>query len=160
MTKSAQKWVKLLDMEAHPEGGYFCEVERSKDKIQIDGKERTLFTSIYFLLEKENPSHFHRLTADEIWYYHDGQPLTVHMITPDGDYKTATLGHDIAKGQILQYRVSKGTIFGSTVEEGFSLVSCMVSPGFEYEDFELFSRKELILQYPEHAAIIKQLTKE
>ncbi|MBJ8325840.1 cupin domain-containing protein [Streptococcus pacificus] len=159
MIKSAVEWVKLLEMTAHPEGGYFREVEKSQDKIQIKGKERSLFTSIYFLLEKENPSHFHRLTADEIWYYHDGQPLTVHMITPDGNYKTATLGLDVAKGQVLQYRVSKGTIFGSTVEEGFSLVSCMVSPGFEFEDFELFSYQELITHYPEHDSIIKQLTK-
>ncbi|MBJ8350230.1 cupin domain-containing protein [Streptococcus zalophi] len=159
MTKSVAEWVTCLDMKTHPEGGYFREVERSKDKITIDGKERSLFTSIYFLLEKENPSHFHRLTADEIWYFHDGQALTVHMITPEGTYEKVILGKDISKNEVLQYRVPKGTIFGSTVEEGFALVSCMVSPGFEFEDFELFSRKELLAKYPEYEVIIKQLTK-
>ncbi|MCR8967530.1 cupin domain-containing protein [Streptococcus zalophi] len=159
MVKSVAEWVKLLDMEAHPEGGYFREVERSKDKITIDGKERSLFTSIYFLLEKENPSHFHRLTADEIWYYHEGQPLTVHMITPEGTYEKVILGKDKSRNEVLQYRVPKGTIFGSTVEEGFALVSCMVSPGFEFEDFELFSREKLLAKYPEYEVIIKQLTK-
>lgn len=159
MNKSMEEWIKALEMEAHPEGGYFSEVERSQDKIEINGKERSLFTSIYFLLEKENPSHFHRLTADEIWYYHYGQPLTVHMILPDGAYSKVTLGLDIASGQVLQYRVPKGTIFGSTVENGYSLVSCMVSPGFEFDDFELFSYNELIEQYPEYEKIIKLLSK-
>ncbi|MCU9534395.1 cupin domain-containing protein [Streptococcus sp. CSL10205-OR2] len=159
MTKSVAEWVTSLNMKTHPEGGYFREIEKSHDKIQIDGKERSLFTSIYFLLEKENPSHFHRLTADEIWYYHEGQPLTVHMITPEGTYEKVLLGKDMSKNEVLQYRVPKGTIFGSTVEEGFALVSCMVSPGFEFEDFELFSREELLAQYPEYEVIIKQLTK-
>ncbi|MGF3076487.1 cupin domain-containing protein [Facklamia sp. P12955] len=159
MNQSMEEWIKALDMEAHPEGGYYCEVEKSQDKLKIDGKERSLFTSIYFLLEKENPSHFHRLTADEIWYYHYGQPLTVHMISPDGDYTNVTLGLDVAQGQVLQYRVPKGTIFGSTVEDGFSLVSCMVSPGFEFEDFELFRYHELIEQYPEYEEMIQLLSK-
>ncbi|MGX7109436.1 cupin domain-containing protein [Facklamia miroungae] len=159
MNKTIEEWVRTLDMKEHPEGGYFSEVERSQDKLKIDGKERSLFTSIYFLLEKENPSHFHRLTADEIWYYHYGQPLTVHMISPEGVYTKAILGLDVTSSQVLQYRVPKGTIFGSTVKEGFSLVSCMVSPGFEYEDFELFSYHELIEQYPEYEEIIKVLSK-
>lgn len=159
MNKSMEEWIKALEMKDHPEGGYFSEVERSQNKIIIDGKERSLFTSIYFLLEKENPSHFHRLTADEIWYYHYGQPLTVHMISPDGIYSKVTLGLDVTSDQVLQYCVPKGTIFGSTVEDGFSLVSCMVSPGFEFKDFELFSYNELIEQYPEYKKIIRLLSK-
>ncbi|MCR8969786.1 cupin domain-containing protein [Facklamia sp. 7083-14-GEN3] len=159
MNKSVKEWIETFEMEAHPEGGYFREVEKSESKIKVDGKERALYTSIYFLLEKGNPSHFHRLTADEIWYYHHGQPLTVHMISPEGNYTQVTLGLDLANGHVLQYRVPKGTIFGSTVEEGFSLVSCMVSPGFEFDDFELFTYNELVEQYPEHEEIIKILTK-
>ena len=159
MNQSMEEWIKTLNMKAHPEGGYYCEVEKSQDKIKVDGKERALFTSIYFLLEKENPSHFHRLTSDEIWYYHYGEPLTVHMISPEGVYTQVTLGLDVRNGQVLQYRVPKGTIFGSTVEDGFSLVSCMVSPGFEFEDFELFSYHELVQQYPEYEEIIKLLSK-
>ncbi|SDG50893.1 hypothetical protein SAMN05421791_1122 [Facklamia miroungae] len=146
-------------MEAHPEGGYFREVEKSESKIEVDGKERALYTSIYFLLEKGDPSHFHPLIADEIWYYHYGQSLTVHMISLEGVYSQVTLGLDVAKGHVLQYRVPKVTIFGSTVEEGFSLVSCMVSPDFEYDDFELFTYNELIEQYPEHEEIIRVLSK-
>lgn len=155
---SIDHWVRLLDLEPHLEGGYYRQVYKADDNFK---DHRKLYTSIYFLLTADNPSRFHRLTADEIWYFHAGQALTVHMIDPDGTYTTAQLGHDLAAGQALQYCVPKGSIFGSTVEEtgGFALVSCMVAPGFEYEDFELFDRADLLTTYPDHAAIITRLTK-
>lgn len=151
-------WVSQLNLEPHVEGGYYRQVYKADDDFN---DQRKLYTSIYFLLTADNPSRFHRLTADEIWYFHAGQALTVHMIDPDGTYTTAQLGHDLAAGQVLQYCVPKGTIFGSTVEEpgGFALVSCMVAPGFEYEDFQLFDRADLLATYPDHATIITRLTK-
>lgn len=159
MKKTADEWIALLEMEKHIEGGYFKEVYKSDEVLKNKGQRR-LYSSIYFLLQQGNPSHFHRLTADEIWYFHDGSPLTVHMIHPDGQYETVWLGNDIKNGAHLQFCVPKGTIFGSIVEEGFALVSCMVSPGFEYSDFELFQQKDLLAAYPEHAAIIKRLTRK
>ncbi len=85
-------------MEGHDEGGYFYQVLKSDQKIQLEGQaERALYTSIYFLLTSDNPSRFHRLTADEVWYYHYGSPLTVHMINPEGEYEQITLGTDIKK---------------------------------------------------------------
>ena len=82
------------------------------------------------------------------------------MITAEGDYQQVTLGTDVEQGQVLQAVVPKGTIFGSTVEDSdsYSLVSCMVSPGFEYDDFELFKRADLPNQYPDYADIIHRLT--
>ncbi len=60
-----------------------------------------------------------------------------------------------------QVLVPRGSIFGSAMNnEGFSLVGCMVSPGFEFEDFKLFTRKELLDKYPQHESIIKKLTRE
>lgn len=160
--KTKQTWINHFNMEAHPEGGYFYQVLKSNETIQLDNQQpRALFTSIYFLLTHSNPSRFHRLTADEIWYYHYGSPLVVHVITPEGDYNQISLGTDIESGQVLQAVVPKGSIFGSTVDEAdsYSLVSCMVSPGFEFEDFELFNRSDLLEQYPEHEEIIIRLTK-
>lgn len=154
--KKASEWIQELEMAAHIEGGYFKEVLKSSDKVG----HRALYTSIYFLLEEDNPSHFHRLTADEVWYFHDGEPLTIHMIHPDGSYEAVQLGKEISAGQVLQYCVPKGTIFGSSVEKGYALVSCMVAPGFEYSDFELFTRRQLLEEYPQHAAIIEKLTRE
>ncbi|MGX4764153.1 cupin domain-containing protein [Holzapfeliella sp. JNUCC 72] len=155
-----EKWIKTLDLEPHPEGGFFKELEPSHEFTKNEeGKERPLYTNIYFLLTDESPSHFHRLTADEIWYYHTGDPLTVHMLNEDGSYTTVTLGDNPDEGHVLQYKVPAGTIFGSTVDnkDSYALVSCMVSPGFDFEDFELFRQSDLLEKYPEHDEIIKYL---
>lgn len=161
--QTAADWVKKLALEPHVEGGYFREVYESDQSTKaIDGTDRKLYTSIYFLLEHLNPSHFHRLTVDEIWYFHAGAPLTIHMIHPNGTYETVELGIDLPEGPRLQYQVPAGVIFGSSVEraQGFSVVSCMCGPGFTYEDFELFSTAALLKDYPEHQEIIEYLTRD
>ena len=86
--KSAQYYIEKLDMIPHVEGGYFKESIISEDFFREDKK---LFSSIYFLLKTGEVSHFHRLTSDEMWYYHDGQALTIYMITPEGELITKTI---------------------------------------------------------------------
>lgn len=156
MNELAKQWVEKLALIPHQEGGYYREMLRSEDMIGT----HVLYTSIYFLLTEESPSHFHRLKSDEVWYYHVGDPLTIHMITPEGEYQEATLGLNVDKGEQLQFVVPKGTIFGSTVSrnDGFALVSCMVAPGFEYDEFELFDYETLVSQYPQYEAVIRRLT--
>ncbi|QKS70523.1 cupin domain-containing protein [Paenalkalicoccus suaedae] len=152
---SKEYYLNSFEMIPHPEGGYYKEIERSTDILTLeDGRVRPAYTSIHFLLTKESPSKLHRLKSDEVWYFHDGSPLTVHMITPDGDYVKETLQSD---GR-LQLTVPKGTIFGSSVETDFAFVSCMVSPGFDFEDFELFTKADLLPIFPEHEEVIKKLT--
>ncbi|XJS11737.1 cupin domain-containing protein [Aerococcaceae bacterium WGS1372] len=161
MMVTMNQWIKYYNMEGHREGGFYYQNLKSNQTIvNEEGNERALYTSIYFLLTDTNPSRFHRLKADEVWYYHYGQALIVHMITPEGNYETITLGSNIERGEVLQAVVPKGTIFGSTIEteDSYALVSCMVSPGFEYEDFELFQRDDLLSKYPEHHDIIERLT--
>ncbi|MGL4741630.1 MAG: cupin domain-containing protein, partial [Sarcina sp.] len=120
---------------------------------------RILWTSIYFLLRDGEVSNFHRLKSDEMWYYHAGNSLTIYMISPDGILTTKQLGLDIKNGESPQVLVPKNYIFGSAMNnEGFSLVGCMVSPGFEFRDFELFERKALLDLYPSHKEIIERLT--
>ncbi|MBO3444711.1 cupin domain-containing protein [Clostridium sp. CCUG 7971] len=155
--KSAQYYIEKLDMTPHVEGGYFKESIVSKDFFREDKK---LFSSIYFLLETGEVSNFHRLTSDEMWYYHDGQALTIYMITPDGELITKQLGLDIEKGEIPQVLVPKGYIFGSSMNnDGFALVGCMVAPAFTFDDFELFERKDLLNMYPHLEDVIKKLTR-
>lgn len=155
--KSAQYYIEKLDMTPHVEGGYFKESVVSKDFFREDKK---LFSSIYFLLETGEVSNFHRLTSDEMWYYHDGQALTIYMITPDGELITKQLGLDIEKGEVPQVLVPKGYIFGSSMNnDGFALVGCMVAPAFTFNDFELFERKELLNIYPHLEDVIKKLTR-
>lgn len=151
-----QALVEQLALQAHPEGGYYKETYRSIETI--DG-EQSLMTSILFLLTSENASNFHRIQSDEHWYFHEGSPLIVHVIGENG-HEQKLLGLDLSAGQSPYQLVKKQAIFGSEVqaEGGYALVSCAVAPGFMFRDFELFSRQELLDQYPQHAAIIGRLT--
>lgn len=156
--KTAQYYIEHLEMEPHIEGGYFKECLLGDDTLN---GERELWSSIYFLLQEGEVSHFHRLESDEVWYFHDGSPLTIYMISPEGVLTAPKLGLDIEKGQKPQILVPKGYIFGSAQEEpGYSLVGCMVAPSFRYEEFYLYSRKEMMEAYPQYAEIIGKLTRE
>ncbi|ANU13246.1 hypothetical protein of Cupin superfamily [Planococcus halocryophilus Or1] len=158
---NAQEWITRLDMTAHPEGGYYKQSFVSAEKITtIDHpQERNLYTSIYFLLQSHDISHFHRLKSDEVWYFHAGEAVTVHILDKNGNYRAEKLGLNIASGERPQVLVEKGSIFGSTVEadDAFSLVGCMVSPGFDFADFELLMQSDLLERFPEHEGIIKKM---
>lgn len=153
--------VRTFELEQHPEGGWYKEVYRSTLEHSTKHGERNLLTSIYFLLSSENQSHFHKIESDEIWFYHEGSPLSVHTITPDGEYKILKVGLNLENGEQPQVLVPKGTIFGSTVDEpnSYSFVSCAVAPGFDFEDFYLHTRAELFVEYPQHKEIINRLTR-
>ena len=163
-----QYYVSKLGLEPHPEGGYykstFASEEYTSDQeltVNFNGK-RKLYTSIYFLLTSNDVSHFHRLKSDELWYYHAGSPLTIHMIDENGEYKETKLGLNLDQGEVPQALVPKNSIFGSSVmdEDTFSLVGCMVSPGFEFQDFELFTQNDLLLKYPKYKDIIMKMAYE
>ncbi|EGA89801.1 hypothetical protein GPDM_08330 [Planococcus donghaensis MPA1U2] len=159
---NAQERITRLDMTAHPEGGYYKQSFVSPEKVTTAShpQERNLYTSIYFLLQSHDISHFHRLKSDELWYFHAGEAVTVHILDENGSYRAEKLGLDIAAGERPQVLVEKGSIFGSTVdaEATFSLVGCMVSPGFDFADFELMVQSELLERFPKHEEIIKKMT--
>ncbi|MGM0126014.1 hypothetical protein IGI37_003415 [Enterococcus sp. AZ194] len=158
--KDKQYWIEKLGLIPHQEGGYFKELPASNEWLVE--KDRPLYTNIYFLLTEESPSHFHQLMSDEIWYFHYGSSLNVHELLEDGSYKKTAVGLDVEKGEVLQYVVKKGSIFGSSVNEGegYALVSCMVAPGFTYEEFKLFTKEELLKKYPNEFPIIDKLAFE
>lgn len=166
--KEAAYWISKLKLTPHPEGGYYKSSFQSREQlsdreleVQFDGI-RKLYTSIYFLLESTNVSHFHRLISDELWYFHAGSSLSIHVIHEDGNYEKLKLGLDLDKGEVPQVLVPKNAIFGTNVtdERTFALVGCMVSPGFDFQDFELFSQKDLLEKYPQHEEIIMKLAFE
>lgn len=163
-----KNWIEALGLEAHPEGGFYKQTYVSEENItdielsgSFDGK-RKLYSSIYFLLTDKNISHFHRLKSDELWYFHGGNSLTVHVITEAGEYLQHKLGLNIEGGERPQILVPKNSIFGSTVDsqDSYALVGCMVSPGFEFKDFEMFTQSELMEKYPEHEEIIRKMAYE
>lgn len=159
MQHTAQYFIDHLKMEAHPEGGYYVSTHRAEEQIETRNVARPIYTSIYFLLRSQDISHLHRLKSDELWYYHGGSPLTVHMIHPDGTYEAKKLGLNIENGEQPQVIVEKNTIFGSSVDDPdtFGLVGCMVSPGFDFADFELFTQDELLTTYPLHKEVIERM---
>lgn len=110
MKHSAEYYIEHLEMEPHVEGGYFKE-------CLLEKEDRDLWSSIYFMLAKGEVSHFHRLKSDEVWYYHDGNALTIYMIDEEGKLTAAKLGLDLEKGEVPQVLVPKGMIFGSAMEE-------------------------------------------
>ncbi|WP_143962865.1 cupin domain-containing protein [Litoribacter populi] len=149
--------IKSLNLQPHPEGGFYAETYRSGEEMESANGKRNLATSIFFLLTAENVSKFHKIKSDEMWFFHEGNPLTVHLLN-EGEYSKLHLGPvDDEEFKPFQM-VPAGTIFGSTVEEGYALVSCVVAPGFDFEDFKLFSYEELIHTYPEYMQVIKKLT--
>lgn len=151
--------VARLDLRPHPEGGFYKEIYRSDLGVNTASGERSIMTSIYFLLTSDNISKFHQIKSDEMWFYHEGSPLTVHVIDENGQYEKIKVGPVDEKNK-PQQMVPAGSIFGSTVDENdsYALVSCVVSPGFDFEDFRLFSKEELLVKFPEHEEIIKMLT--
>jgi predicted cupin superfamily sugar epimerase len=154
--------IRLLQLLPHPEGGYYRETYRSESSIDVNGKKRNYCTGIYFLLEKDNFSALHRIKSDELWHFYAGDPLEIIEINPSGNLTITTLGE---KDQVnFQYCVKAGNWFGSRVKSGGpavagSLVGCTVSPGFDFEDFEMASAQKLISEFPQHSQIIKSLTR-
>lgn len=164
MKKDREYWVKKLDLQPHPEGGYFRETYRSEETIAKTGLPdryngaRAFSTAIYFLLENGNFSAFHRLKSDELWHFCTGETVIIHIIDPRGNYETIQVGD--TENAAFQTVVKAGCWFAAEVTAGgFSLVSCMLAPGFDFADFELAERKKLVSQYPQHQDLITRLTR-
>ncbi|QTA93354.1 cupin domain-containing protein [Desulfonema magnum] len=164
--KNSDYWIRKLKLVKHPEGGYFRETHRSHESVagnalpkRFDG-QRSFSTAIYFLLRGDQVSHLHRIKSDELWHFYDGSAMTIHMIDPHGQYKQIRLGRDLDNGEVFQAVVENGCWFGATVDisDAYSLVGCTVAPGFDFHDFEMADRYELIAMYPEHIEIIEKLT--
>ncbi|RJP72251.1 MAG: cupin domain-containing protein [Ignavibacteriales bacterium] len=163
---NAAEIIKELNLTLHPEGGYYKEIFRAEETIDEKSLppryygNRCLSTSIYFLLEKNQVSKFHRLKSTEIWYYHYGCPLTLHMIDTNGNYSKIILGGNIQKGEVFQAIIPVGAWFGAEANDknSFTLTGCNVAPGFDFKDFELGDRNYLINNFPQHKEVIIRLT--
>jgi predicted cupin superfamily sugar epimerase len=165
--RNAKYWIEKLQLEPHPEGGYFRQTYRSGVVIAREALPagfsgaRTASTAIYFLLGGKDFSAFHRLRSDEVWHFYYGEPLLVHVIEPEGNYSRVLLGRDLDAGEVLQAVVRAGCWFASHVVDwsSFAVVGCTVAPGFDFEDFEMGMREELIPHYPALRELIRRLTR-
>jgi predicted cupin superfamily sugar epimerase len=167
MSSLSDDWIRRLHLHPHPEGGYYAETYRSPEEIaaaHLPGRyagNRTFATAIYFLVKGGSFSSLHRIQSDELWHFYAGSCLSVFSIDPAGNLAEIRLGPDAEAGETFQGVVKAGDWFGSRVDDphGYALVGCTVAPGFDFADFELADRQALIRQFPQHAEVIRSLTR-
>jgi len=173
--------IKKLELEKHiHEGGYFKESYRSPDMISNNKfhnkkhehkiseektypeKIRPASTLIYYLLVVTQYSAIHKVKSDEIWHFYLGSPVTIHIINEERISQRVHLGNNLENDENLHYVVTKDTWFCAEINNktSFALMGCTVSPGFDFDDFELGNRDKLLLQYPQHKDLIGRFTKQ
>lgn len=166
MKSRIEELVEKLNLQPHPEGGHYTEVYRSEGIIETDEDGfpdgRHFNTSIYYLLESDDQSHFHRIKSDEVWHHYEGSAITIHLISETGSYRKLHVGKDLESGQKPQQIAPAGYWFGVTVDDpdSYALCGCTVSPGFDFDDFEMADRATLLRKYSQYEEIIKKLTQE
>ena len=144
MGPDAERLIKALALAPHPEGGFYRETYR------------TTSTAIYFLLPAGEFSAFHFLrSADEMWHHYGGDPVELHLISPDGKHRVEILGAE--QPQVL---VPAGTLQAARVRgTNHALCGCTVTPAFTFDDFEMPTRDELLARHPQNEEVIRKLTR-
>jgi len=166
MIKSAEYFIKQLKLEPHPEGGHYRRIYESSEFISKEnlpkkyGSKRHYSTSIYYLLNKTEVSKFHKLKSDEIWHYYFGSSAMIYIIDESGKLNIKKLGPNIDEGEEFQVIIKSNSWFASELsnKDSFILVGCTVAPGFDFEDFELAEKSDLINNYPDYLDIISKFT--
>jgi len=163
MHPDAALLVKRLGLAPHPEGGFYRETWRSAALVRAEGDPRgarAASTAIYFLLPAGTFSALHRVASDEAWHHYDGDPLDLHLLDAHGTHSVVPLGRDFTRGEVPQYVVSAG-LWQAAVPRGerYALAGCTVAPGFDFADFEMPARADLLARFPAHAQLVARLTR-
>ena len=165
MNAKADRIIAELGLVAHPEGGFYAETFRSPslvDSAQHDGA-RAASTAIYFLLRSGDFSAFHRVRSDEVWHFYAGDPLELVLLHDRERSEHVRLGAELHEGERPQFVVQANVWQAARPvhpgTHGFSLCGCTVAPGFEFRDFGMPSRAELLTLVPTHAQLITELTR-
>lgn len=154
--------IEELQLRPHPEGGFYRETWRSPltlpGAVLPHGADRSAATSIYFLLTADSFSAFHRIASDELWFFHAGDPLEV-IALPEQAGEEVTVWRLSMSSPFAA--VPAGRTFGSRVAAGgrWSLVSCVVAPGFDFADFVMPSRSELLAVHSDQSELVIGLTR-
>ncbi len=130
----AREIIRLLGMSPHPEGGHYVETYRAP----ADSDARAAMTAIYFLLQADEVSAWHRVDAAEAWLWQAGGPLCLTISPPDGKgAESRHLGPDLRAGQRPQCIVPEGHWQAAETLGAWTLASCIVAPAFQFDGFEL-----------------------
>jgi predicted cupin superfamily sugar epimerase len=159
--RDARAIIDALALTPHPEGGFYRETYRAAATAPFPSGERAASTAIYFLLPAASLSALHRVRSDEVWHHYGGDPVELHVIDEaDGTHAVHRLGPDVLAGERPQAVVPAG-VWQAAVAVGprWALCGCTVAPGFDFADFEMPSRAELVRRMPALAAAIEALTR-
>ena len=146
-------------LERHPEGGWFREIHRSPRSLgRIPGfpGKRAAFTAIYFLLARGEFSAFHRLRSEEMWTYLAGDPL--ELVVLGREVQRITLGPPTGEGEPV-FLVPAGELQAARTLGEYTLATCFVAPGFEFDDLSMPARKDLLREYPDRKDLILSFTR-
>lgn len=165
LSPTARQLIRSLDLQPHPEGGYYRETYRGEEQVVCqDGRTREACTAIHYMLCGNDYSAWHRIRSDELWHYHAGSPVDVHRIV-DGTIVTQRLGDPLRHpGAAFQAMVPAGLWFAAErldLGDGvdFALVGCTVAPAFRCSDFELADATALAGLASGHDALLGRLTR-
>lgn len=154
--------IATLGLVPHPEGGFFRETFRARASVAAPFAPvtRAASTAIYFLLHAGDFSAFHSVRSDEVWHHYLGATLELHTIDGFGQHERVELGSNLMNGERPQWVVPANTLQGARIlGEGFGLFGCTVAPGFDFSDFSMPERADLVLRYPALADIIESFTR-
>jgi predicted cupin superfamily sugar epimerase len=159
LNKDAMRIIKRLGLEKHPEGGYFKRTYTSETIVNLPGYDgpRHVSTAIYYMLVANQFSAFHRIRSDELWHHYTGGSLTLYAID-NGELSEIKMGK--RRGEAPQVAIKANTWLAASLKDkkSYCLLGCTVSPGFDYRDWELGRRNELLKMYPQHTKIIERYT--
>jgi uncharacterized protein len=167
MNDTVKDIVRRFRLTPHPEGGFYREVYRSSVTVEHPGVPRGLDSRrcsaslIHYLLADGQFSAFHRVRwTDEIWHLYAGGPLELHLITAAGEHTRHVLTTDLRSGEPTAV-VAAGCWQAVRLAPGaaWAFSGCTVAPGFEFSEFEMPLREELLAAHPAHASIIEALTR-
>ncbi|MDD5036201.1 MAG: cupin domain-containing protein [Methylococcaceae bacterium] len=141
MQPRAIELIRCLELQPHPEGGFYRRIYRSSSPVERreDGAERCALTSIFYLLQEGARSRWHRVVSDEAWHHYEGAPLELlHFQAEDRGVGSHRLG-PVGEGGLPVFVIPAGWWQAARSLGAYSLVGCTVAPGFEFEDFTLLA---------------------
>ena len=187
MNSEAKYLIEKLNLrKLYEEGGYYRETYRSEESILInsfdnpdhknklcclseisdddDGSTnlRPIFTLIYYLLDGDQFSAFHKVRFDEIWHFYKGSTVSLYLLTDSKKTLSVRLGNNLDNNEHIHYVIKGNTWFAAEINDksSYSLIGCSVSPGFDFKDFEIGSKSGLKKIYPQHEFIIDKLSRQ
>lgn len=147
LSEKTQQIISSLNLEQHPEGGYYRETYRSEMVLESEFGTRNVGTAIYFLLPENVVSEWHVVRSDEMWHFYDGAPLVLEVISPEGQFEKMILGNQISQGHFPQHLVPANWWQRAYSLGEFTLVGCTVKPGFDFVDFEMGNSSILLQKF-------------